>query len=82
MALATWEAAFRAYHNPIVHNDIYAGGELARFTTWTHDERGRTLLSETFDVGKDLGSPVSLAYLERSPFAFSGAIDTVRVAYR
>ena len=30
--------------------------------------------SETFDVGVDLGSPVSLVYAERRPFPFSGEI--------
>lgn len=37
--------------------------------------------SETFDVGKDLGSPVSLAYAARKPFEFSGTIETVRCSY-
>ena len=31
--------------------------------------------SETFDVGIDLGSPVSLDYFDRRPFAFDGKID-------
>ena len=35
--------------------------------------------SETFDVGIDLGSPVSLDYFDRRPFAFSGAINSVNV---
>ncbi|TWT73722.1 Arylsulfatase [Posidoniimonas polymericola] len=35
--------------------------------------------SETLDVGVDLGSTVSLDYFDRRPFAFDGAIDTVRV---
>jgi arylsulfatase len=35
--------------------------------------------SETFDVGVDLGSPVSVDYFERRPFAFNGKIDEVRV---
>lgn len=35
--------------------------------------------SETFDVGVDLGSPVSLDYAEQRPFAFSGTIETVKV---
>ncbi len=37
--------------------------------------------SETFDVGKDLGSPVSLAYAKRKPFAFSGTIESVQCRY-
>jgi len=35
--------------------------------------------SETFDVGTDLGSPVSLDYFDRRPFAFDGTIDAVGV---
>ena len=38
--------------------------------------------SETFDVGVDLGSPVSLDYAERRPFAFNGTIDSVRVSLK
>jgi len=35
--------------------------------------------SETFDVGVDLGSPVSLAYFDRAPFRFDGKIEGVKV---
>jgi len=35
--------------------------------------------SETFDVGIDLGSPVSLDYFDRRPFRFDGKINTVAV---
>ena len=35
--------------------------------------------SETFDVGVDLGSPVSLDYFDRVPFPFSGKIGQVEV---
>ncbi|MEO1614654.1 MAG: arylsulfatase [Planctomycetota bacterium] len=35
--------------------------------------------SETFDVGVDLGSPVSRVYEERRPFKFDGTIRTVKV---
>jgi arylsulfatase len=37
--------------------------------------------TETFDVGRDLGSPVSLDYFDQAPFAFDGTIDNVRVKY-
>ena len=37
--------------------------------------------SETFDVGKDLGSPVSLVYADRKPFAFTGSIESVQCNY-
>ena len=35
--------------------------------------------SETFDVGIDLGSPVSLDYFDRRPFRFNGKITSVNV---
>jgi len=37
--------------------------------------------SETFDVGTDLGSPVSLDYHERAPFSFNGTIDKLHITY-
>ncbi len=37
--------------------------------------------SETFDVGMDLGSPVSLDYHERAPFAFNGTIEKTHIRY-
>jgi len=44
------------------------GGNSAPFTA-----------SETFDLGVDLGSPVSRDYFERRPFKFDGKIDQVTV---
>ena len=35
--------------------------------------------SETFDVGTDLGAPVSLDYADRAPFEFDGTINKVEV---
>ena len=37
--------------------------------------------SETFDVGVDLGSPVSLDYVDRAPFKFSGSIEEIHITY-
>lgn len=37
--------------------------------------------SETFDVGMDLGSPVSLQYDARSPFPYAGKIDSLKIEY-
>jgi len=37
--------------------------------------------SETFDVGMDLGSPVSLDYHERAPFEFNGKIEKINIKY-
>jgi hypothetical protein len=41
--------------------------------------RGAFTASETFDVGIDLGSPMSLAYCDRAPFAFNEKISEVKV---
>ncbi|QDU19425.1 arylsulfatase [Urbifossiella limnaea] len=38
--------------------------------------------SETFDVGVDLGSPVSRGYYDRAPFRFGGKIDRMTVTLR
>jgi arylsulfatase len=38
--------------------------------------------SESFDVGLDLGSPVSLDYFDRAPFPFTGKIESVKVELR
>jgi hypothetical protein len=40
---------------------------------------GACSASETFDVGVDLGSPVSFDYFDRQPFAFNGKISAVIV---
>ncbi|WP_250434199.1 arylsulfatase [Hanstruepera flava] len=37
--------------------------------------------SETFDVGVDLGSPVSLDYFDRAPFRFNGKIEKINIKY-
>ena len=37
--------------------------------------------SETFDVGADLGSPVSLDYVDRAPFKFNGKIEKIHISY-
>ena len=54
------------------------GEEVAR-TTVTRTVPAAFTASETFDVGVDLGSPVSLDYFDRRPFRFDGAIATVDV---
>ncbi|MEN9597999.1 MAG: hypothetical protein RL596_310 [Bacteroidota bacterium] len=40
---------------------------------------GAFTATETFDVGADMGSPVSLAYAANAPFEFNGSIKTVKV---
>jgi hypothetical protein len=37
--------------------------------------------SDTFDVGMDLGSPVSLDYFDRAPFKFNGKIEKIHIGY-
>ena len=54
------------------------GKEMAR-TTVKRTVPGAFTASETFDVGVDLGSPVSLDYSDRAPFPFTGKIGTVAV---
>jgi arylsulfatase len=54
------------------------GREYARATV-KRTVPGAFTASETFDVGVDLGSPVSLDYFDRAPFKFEGKIKTVAV---
>lgn len=42
---------------------------------------GAFTASETLDIGRDLGAPVSRAYSHRAPFAFNGQIKSVEVRY-
>ena len=37
--------------------------------------------NDCLDIGTDLGSPVSLAYYDKAPFAFNGTIQNVHVQY-
>jgi len=37
--------------------------------------------NDCFDIGTDLGSPVSLEYFDQAPFALGGRIDAVHVKY-
>jgi arylsulfatase len=37
--------------------------------------------SETFNVGVDLGCPVTLDYRDRAPFRFDGRIIDVHIVY-
>lgn len=54
------------------------GDEVAKMTTRLSVPAAFSA-SETFDVGVDLGSPVSRAYEERRPFKFDGTIRQVKV---
>jgi arylsulfatase len=54
------------------------GREVAR-TTVKRTVPGAFTASETFDVGVDLGSPVSLDYFDRRPFRFDGKINSINV---
>jgi arylsulfatase len=37
--------------------------------------------TDCFDVGTDLGSPVSPVYFDKAPFPFNGSIDSMKVKY-
>ena len=54
------------------------GKQVAK-TTVKRTVPGAFTASETFDVGIDLGSPVSLDYFDRAPFKFDGMIERVTV---
>jgi arylsulfatase len=54
------------------------GKEVAR-TTVARTVPAAFTASESFDVGIDLGSPVSLDYFDRRPFKFDGRITAVNV---
>jgi hypothetical protein len=54
------------------------GQEVAR-TALKQTVPGAFSASETFDVGADLGSTVSLDYFDRRPFRFDGSIASVKV---
>ena len=54
-------------------------GQEVAHTTVQRTVPGAFTASETFDVGVDLGSPVSLTYFDRAPFKFDGKIDKVVV---
>ncbi len=54
------------------------GKEVAR-TTVKRTVPAAFSASETFGVGVDLGSPVSLDYFDRRPFPFEGEIESVNV---
>lgn len=59
----------------MVNGKQVAQGKIERSVPGAHTA------SETFDVGKDLGSPVALDYYDRAPFKFNGKIDRIRIAY-
>jgi arylsulfatase len=61
---------------------IKVDGKVAARTTVKRTVPAAFTASETFDVGVDLGSPVSLDYFDRRPFAFTGKIEKVKVELR
>ncbi len=61
---------------------ITVDGTEAASTTVKRTVPAAFTASETFDVGVDLGSSVSLDYFDRSPFAFNGKIESVIVELR
>ncbi|HEY5775516.1 MAG TPA: arylsulfatase, partial [Xanthomonadales bacterium] len=58
-----------------VNGEQVGQGRIERSVPGTHTA------SETFDVGVDLGSPVSLDYYDRAPFRFNGEIEKIHIGY-
>ena len=56
------------------------GEEFARDTIPKLVSFGFTV-NETFDIGSDIGSPVSQAYYDQAPFAYNGVIKNFNVKY-
>ena len=68
-------------HRPLSPAEVVLtvdGKEVAR-TTVKRTVPAAFSASETFGVGIDLGSPVSLDYFDRRPFRFEGKIESVEV---
>jgi len=59
----------------IVNGEQVGQGRIERSVPAAHTA------SETFDVGVDLGSPVSLDYYDRAPFRFNGEIEKIQIGY-
>ena len=58
-----------------VNDKIVGQGRIERSVPGGHTA------SETFDIGKDLGSPVALDYFDRAPFRFNGKIEKINIRY-
>jgi arylsulfatase A-like enzyme len=58
---------------------LFVDGQEAARTNVKRTVPAAFTASESFDVGTDLGSPVSLDYFDRRPFAFDGKINAVDV---
>ena len=56
------------------------GSEVAK-TVVDRTNPGLFTASDTFDVGIDLGSTVSLDYFDRAPFPFNGTVQRIMVSY-
>lgn len=68
-------------HRPLSPAEVVLtvdGQEVAR-TTVKRTVPAAFSASETFGVGIDLGSPVSLDYFDRRPFRFEGKIESVEI---
>ncbi len=61
---------------------IMVDGKEAAKTTVSRTVPAAFTATESFDIGVDLGSTVSLAYEEKRPFAFDGKITSVKVSQK
>lgn len=58
---------------------LFINGQLAGVGEIENAVPGRFTVTETLDIGKDLGSAVSEAYRDKLPFAFTGKIKGVAI---
>lgn len=78
--------------NIVVETEIKVPRQAAKITVKVNDKIVLTgtaprtaalafTANDTFDVGTDSYSPVSLAYFDRAPFTYNGKIDSVNIVY-
>lgn len=74
---------------PVVDQPKFSGADISILLNGKEEAKGHVPLlvtsgfsaNECFDVGTDLGSPVSEAYYNKAPFSFNGTIRTLDVQY-
>ena len=84
---ATIEVSFKRIPNP--DSPRLSGAEVTILVNGKEEIKGivPTIVNsgfsanECFDIGIDLGSPVSEAYYDKAPFKFNGTIESVNIKY-
>lgn len=65
----------------VYHQDEMKSSPLTQWNLYEGMTRIAESLSETFDVGMDLGSAVALDYHDKVPFKFNGTIEKLNIRY-